>query len=92
MKKYKEKIISILEFIYGLGIAVSLFVGAFSFFGYILAIIIGGESATNICTFIYKTIYPIIIYMSSVTVLIGLVKMYVAGEKALTPDKPKAKK
>ena len=89
MKKTRENIAKVLSYIYGIGIAVALFVGAFSFLGYIAALIIGGDIAANICHFIYKQLYPVIIYLSSVTVLLGLVKMYVAGEKSLVPPKKK---
>ncbi len=89
MKKFRENTAKVLSYVYGSGIAVALFVGALTFFGYIAAIIIGGDTAAEICKFIYKQIYPVIIYLSSVTVLIGLVKMYVAGEKSLVPPKKK---
>lgn len=91
MKKFRENTAKILSYIYGIGIAVALFVGAFSAIGYIVAIIIGGDTAANICEFIYKKIYPVIIYISSISVLLGLVKMYVAGEKSLVPPKKRAK-
>ena len=89
MKNIRENIAKVLSYVYGIGIAVALFVGAFSFFGYVAAIIIGGDTAAKICQFIYKELYPEIIYLSSVSVLIGLVKMYVAGEKSLVPPKKK---
>lgn len=89
MKKFREITAKVLSYIYGIGITVALFVGAFSFFGYVAAIIIGGNVAADICEFIYKDLYPVIIYLSSVTVLIGLLKMYVAGEKSLVPPKKK---
>ena len=62
-----------------------------TFFGYMAALIIGGETATAICTWIYKTFVPIIVYASTILILFGLLCMYLAGEKALTPDKKKAK-
>lgn len=89
MKKFREKAAKVLSYIYGTGIAVALFVGALSFFGYVVALIIGGDIAAQICHFIYKQLYPVIIYLSSVTVLLGLVKMYVAGEKSLVPPAKK---
>ena len=89
MKNIRTKIAQVLSYIYGVGVMVSLFVGALSFIGYLVAIIIGGTVASDICVFIYKTIYPVIIYLASVSVLLGLVKMYVAGEKSLAPDKKK---
>ena len=89
MNEFRKKAANVLAYVYGTGIAIALFVGALSALGYLVAIIIGGETAAEICTFIYKQLYPVIIYLSSVTVLIGLVKMYVAGEKSLVPPKKK---
>jgi hypothetical protein len=89
MKKFRETTAKILSYVYGIGIAVSLFAGALSVIGYVAALIIGGDTAGEICKFIYKDFYPVIIYMSSISILIGLVKMYVAGEKSLVPPKKK---
>ena len=52
---------------------------------------IGGETATAICTWIYKTFVPIMIYTSTILILFGLLTMYLAGEKALTPGKNSAR-
>lgn len=93
MKKFREKIApvtKVCKLIFGYGIMVVLFAGGLTFFGYLAALCIGGETATAICTFIYKKIVPVIVYASTVLILFGLVTMYMAGEKALTPDKKKA--
>ena len=89
MKKFRETTANVLSYVYAIGIAVALFVGALSVFGYIAAMIIGGETAAEICAFIYKDFYPVIIYISSISILLGLVKMYIAGEKSLVPPKKK---
>ena len=83
----RQKIANVLATAYGIGIMIALFVGALSFLGYLAAFIVGGEQATAICVFIYKTVYPILFYFSSSVVLLGLVKMYVAGEKSMVPSK-----
>jgi len=90
MKKILKKISGILRIVFGYGILLSLFVGGLTFFGYVAALIIGGETATVICTFLYKTIIPIVIKTSTVMVLLGLVIMYLNGEVALTSSKKKA--
>lgn len=77
--------------IFGYGIMIVLFAGGLTFFGYVLALIIGGDTATAICTWIYKSFVPVMIYASTVLILFGLVTMYLAGEKALTPEKNKIK-
>lgn len=85
MKEIRKKIANIMSVIYGIGVMVSLFAGGLSFLGYLVALIIGGQTATEICVFIYKTLYPILFYFSSSVVLLGLIKMYIAGEKSMVP-------
>ena len=92
MKTVRTKIVNTLSYIYGVGIMIALFVGAASVLGYVFAIIVGGQLANDICTYIYKTIYPILFFFSSSVVLLGLIKMYVAGEKSLSPKKKTADK
>ena len=77
--------------VFGYGIMITLFAGGLTAVGYVVALIVGGDLATQICTVIYKTVFPIIIKTSTALVLLGLVAMYLAGEKSLTPDKKKPK-
>ncbi len=92
MKEFAKKIASVLRVIFGYGIMICLFAGGLTFFGYLAAIIIGGDTATVICEVIYKTIFPVIIKASTILVLLGLVAMYLNGEKALTSSKKKSSK
>ena len=92
MKAICKKISAVLKTIFGYGIMICLFAGGLTFFGYLAALIIGGDTAVTICEFIYKTIIPYIIKTSTVMVLLGLVAMYLNGEMALTSDKKKAAK
>jgi hypothetical protein len=78
--------------IFGYGIMICLFVGGATFFGYVIALIIGGPTATAICEFIYKIIIPYVIKGSTIMVLLGLVAMYLNGEEALTAKKTTSKK
>lgn len=89
MKAFFKKVSDVLKTVFGWGIMICLFAGGLTFFGYVAALIIGGETATAICVFIYKTITPVIVYASTILVLLGLVAMYFAGEMALTSDKKK---
>ena len=50
----RQRIATVLGYIYGIGIAVALLTGGATFLGYLAALIIGGEQATIICVFIYK--------------------------------------
>ena len=87
MKKFCKKLSDTLKTIFGYGVMICLFAGGLTFFGYLAALFIGGEAATLICTFIYKRIIPVIIYAAVCMVLLGLLAMYLAGEKSLTPEK-----
>lgn len=83
MKNVIIKIAEILKIVFGYGIMLCLFAGGLTFFGFLVALIIGGDTATMICEVIYKQIFPIIIKTSNILVLLGLVVMYMKGEKAL---------
>ena len=90
MKKFKEickKISDVLSIVFGYGIMIALIAGGLTFFGFIAALIIGGDTATLICTFIKDSIIPIIIKTSTIMVLLGIFIMYLRGEVALTSSK-----
>ena len=89
MKAICKKISNVLKTIFGYGIAICLFAGGLTTVGYLAALVIGGETATAICTFIYKGLFPWIIRGSTLMVLLGLVAMYLAGEFELTTNKKK---
>ncbi len=92
MKNILEKITLFLKTIFGYGILITLFAGGLTFFGYLAALIIGGDTAAVICAFIYNKFLPIIIYISTSMILLGLLTMYLSGETALTPTKEKRTK
>ena len=92
MKEFFKKAAAALKTVFGYGIMICLFAGGMTFFGYLAALVIGGDMAAAICEFIYKTIIPYIIKLSTGMVLLGLVAMYLNGEMALTADKKKAAK
>ncbi len=85
-----KKIADVCRVIFGYGIEIVLFLGGLTFFGYLVALVIGGETATAMCTWIYKSFIPVLIYASTILIIFGLVIMYLAGEKALTPEKKRA--
>lgn len=91
MKETFKKISDVCRMIFGYAIMLTLFVGGLTFVGYLVALCIGGELATAICVFIFKKIVPVMIYVTTCAVLFGLITMYMAGEKALTPDSKKKK-
>lgn len=92
MKKILHKIADILRVVFGYGILTGLFAGGLTFFGFVAALIIGGDTAALICHVIYKEIMPVIVYGTTVMVLLGLLIMYLSGETALTVQKKKSDK
>ena len=87
----RKKITEICKLIFGYGIMLVLFAGGMTFFGYVAALLIGGDAAAVICHVIYKQIIPVIVKASTILVLFGLVCMYMSGEKSLTPSEKKKK-
>ncbi|MBE6564084.1 MAG: hypothetical protein E7655_02255 [Ruminococcaceae bacterium] len=87
MKEKMKKLSDGLKVVFGYGIMLTLFVGGLTFFGYLAALIIGGETASLICECIYQKIVPVMIYVTTLMVLLGLLTMYLAGELALTAAK-----
>lgn len=80
MKKFTD----ILLKIFAIGILVCLFAGALALVAYLAAFAVGGEIATEICVFTFKTYLPWVITATSVFTGIGLVGMYLSKQKALT--------
>lgn len=89
MKEKLKKISDICKLIFGYSIMITLFIGGLTLIGYVAALIIGGDTAAAICTVIYKKIFKVLIYVTSVTVLFGLLAMYLGGEYALTSGNKK---
>ncbi|MBR5529348.1 MAG: hypothetical protein IKU57_02615 [Oscillospiraceae bacterium] len=92
MKAVLKKISEVMKLIFGYGIMIVLFAGGLTFFGYVAALCIGGDTAAMICQFISKTFMPYVIYAATSLVLFGLLAMYIGGEQALTSNKKKAAK
>lgn len=88
----KNTIIKILTKIWAVGSFILLFSGGITFFGYLAAVIIGGETGALIISFLYEKVFSLLIYVNSVFIILGLVKMELSGEKALTASGKKSKK
>ena len=87
MKKFCKKLSDLLRIAFGYSILLCLFAGTLLFLGYVAAICIGGDTAAEICRVISKEITPWVIKVASVTVLVGILAMYLGGEVALTAKK-----
>ncbi len=83
MEKFKNgchKIASVLEWAVGIAFAICLFAGGLGFIGYIVAFCIGGDKATEICTWIYKTYYVWLIKIGTISTLVTFLMIYLKGE------------
>lgn len=89
MNNICKEVAKILKKIYGWGIMLSVFLGGFTVFGFIAALIIGGETGFTICEFLYKKVFTFLIYAADIFVLLGLISMYFNGEKSMTMKKTK---
>ena len=79
-----KSVSNVLTRIYAYGIVVCLFAGGISLLGYIAALIIGGETATALCAWVFKSYLPWVIKFTSIFAGIGLIGMYLSKQKALT--------
>ena len=87
MKSIKDRIVKVIMVIFGYGILIDLLLGGLSFFGYLAALIIGGDVAASICSFIYKDMYPVLVVISTVMIALGILKMYLSGEREFSKQK-----
>ncbi len=83
MKEKLYKLGMILKKIYGYGIFFSLFLGGLSVLAYLVALIVGGDAAAALCSFVYKKLYTYLIVGTDIFVLLGLLSMYLVGEKTM---------
>lgn len=79
-----KKVSKVLLKLFAIGVIFTLFAGALAFVGYLVALCIGGETATALCATIYTQYFPWIIQICSTSVGLGLVAMYLQKVKALT--------
>lgn len=80
----KDRIYHILNRIYGIGLSAAFFAGGIPLIPFLLALILGGTAGEAIANFLYKSYYPWVFLLASVSVLVGLVAMYVGGQRAFS--------
>ena len=79
-----KKVSNIILWIFGIGVTVCVLAGGLSLLGFIVAMCIGGETATEMCVFIHKEYFPWVIKFTSIFTGIGLIGMYLSKMKSLT--------
>ena len=72
-----RKIYQILNKLYAGMMFVSFFAGFLPVIPFIIALIIGGETGSVIYTFLFSEYYPWVIALGSLSIIVGLVAMYV---------------
>ncbi len=85
----REKFYNILNKLYGITMTIAFFAGIIPLILFIVAIVIGGSVGETISMFLYKQVYPWVIALASLSVLVGLVAMYIKNEKGLSADNDK---
>lgn len=81
-----KKISKVLLTIFSVGVIATLFAGGLAFVGYVVALVIGGEAATELCVFIHKEYFPWVIKICSISTGLGLIGMYLSKKKALSVE------
>lgn len=87
-----EKLIKVLKKIFAVGVLSTLFAGGITFFGYAVALAIGGEAAAELCRIILKVYFPWVIKATSVFIGLGLVSMYLGKQSSLVMTEKKEKR
>lgn len=88
----KEKIAKDCDMVFGIGMLLALFVAFLLFVGFIVSCFVSHDTATVITTFLYKTLLPKTYIVAVAVCLIGLIGMYLRGQKAMMMStKPKSK-
>lgn len=80
----RKKLFDILNRVYGVMMTASFFAGFLPLIPFVIAIIIGGETGEKIAVFLKDDYYPYVIIVGSVSVVIGLIAMYVGKLEGLS--------
>ena len=80
----KEKIENLLKIIFSLTLVTAILGGGVIFLMFVMAIIIGGPNGEALATGAADTIMPYFIRLASISVLAGLLSMYIGGKHSLS--------
>lgn len=79
-----KRVADVFLFIFAIGILLCLFAGGISLVGYIIALIVGGNFAVEICSFVFQIYLPWVIRITSVVTGVGLIGMYLSKIQTLS--------
>ena len=88
----REKIYKILNKTYGILMSVSFFAGGIPLIPFIIALIVGGKTGEAISVFLSEKYYPWVIILGSISIVIGLIAMYVGKLEGLSVKSVSAEK
>lgn len=91
MNKWKRNITKYIRLLFGIGIFVVTIMGVILFAGYIAAILVGGQFALTICTFLYNKFIPVMVYTSTTMILVGIITLYLIDKSDNDLEDPKGK-
>lgn len=80
----KKKIEDIVEAIFSLSLIIAIIGGGIIFLMFVSALIIGGPSGESIAVSASGTVMPYFIRAASISILTGLIYIYLNNEHALT--------
>lgn len=80
----RQKLSQLLNSIFGWGVFLALIAGSLSFFGFVIALIMGGSGGEALAVYLQKQYFPVLIRITSIVIGIGLIAMYVGKEQALS--------
>ena len=80
----REKIYRILKKLYGITMTVAFFGGVLPLIPFLAAIAVGSSAGESIALFLSEQYYPWVIALASISVIIGLVAMYVGKQEGLS--------
>lgn len=73
----KQKIYDLLNKVYAITMMISFFAGVLPVVAFGVALIVGGKLGQSISLFFVDYYYPIVIVLSSISILIGLLALYI---------------
>lgn len=82
----RKKATKVLTNIFSVGLAACLVIGLLAAVLLLAAFFVGQENATVLCAFINARLLPTIYVAGAILALLGVAKMYVAGEKNFFVD------
>ena len=84
----RQKTISILTSVFYVGLICCLVYGLVLLVGFLAAIVVGGNFAIVLCALMADYFLPILYIIGTVLAMLGIVRMYLAGEKTFIMERP----